>query len=290
MHYKGLFFGLTTIDIQYFVDRFPETNKKLKTDAPDVLVGGPAANAAVAFSYLNNGAHLVSAIGESAFSSFIRDDFANNKLQFTDLGNADTKPVIASVVTSSNGDRNIFTHYPEILSGSFVPVKILDQIQPEIILMDGFYSERAIPLAKKAFQRKIPIVLDCGSWKPQYNELLKYTDTAICSADFQPPSCKNSREVFRFLRKTGVKNRVITQGEEDILFEQEKREGELAVEKTKVIDTLGAGDFFHGAFCYYTLKMRDFEKALNAASQVATFSCKFKGTRAWLNQDIVVNV
>lgn len=290
MHYKGLFFGLTTIDIQYFVDRFPETNRKLKTDAPDVLVGGPATNAAVAFSYLNNGAHLVSVVGESAFSAFIRDDLANNKLQFTDIGNADTKPVIASVVTSSNGDRNIFTHHPELQTGSFKPFKIIDQIQPEIILIDGFYPELSIPMARQAFQQKIPVVLDCGSWKPQYNELLKYTDTAICSADFQPPACKSSGEVFRFLHKAGVKNRVITRGGEPILFEHENGKGEFAVEKTKVIDTLGAGDFFHGAFCYYQLKMKDFERALNAASQLATFSCKYKGTREWLNHDIVVNV
>ena len=67
MQYSGLFIGLTTIDIQYFVDTFPESNRKVKTEAPEIFVGGPATNAAVAFAKLNNGAFLASPVGKNPF-------------------------------------------------------------------------------------------------------------------------------------------------------------------------------------------------------------------------------
>jgi len=289
MKYKALFCGLTTIDIQYFVDVFPKSNLKIKTDAPDILVGGPATNAAVAFSFLNQGAYLVSKVGESAFSSFVLDDFSKNNLHFTDLAPGDTKPVIASVVTSSNGDRNIFTHHPDSGNWSIDTNEILDHVQPDIVLMDGFYPEAAISLVREAALRNTPIVLDCGSWKPQYTELLKYTDIAICSEDFMPPYCNNSNEVFSFLKELGVMNMAITRGSRSILFEKETDKGEIDVKGVEAIDTLGAGDFIHGAFCYYFLKFKDFEKSLYKASQLATYTCKFKGSRDWLYSKDMMN-
>ncbi len=56
----------------------------------------------------------------------------------------------------------------------------------------------------------------------------------------------------------------------------------VAVPQINPVDTLGAGDIFHGAFCYYILQ-RDFPSALAAASQVAARSCEFFGTRSWVS-------
>lgn len=50
-----------------------------------------------------------------------------------------------------------------------------------------------------------------------------------------------------------------------------------------VSDDLGAGDIFHGAFCYYYLKNSDFCDSLCRASAIAGHSCLFPGTRSWLN-------
>ena len=138
--------------------------------------------------------------------------------------------------------------------------------------------------ARLANERKIPVVLDCGSWKPQYEELLQYADVVICSADFYPPGCNESGNVFNYLKQKGVNFSALTRGGQSILFQDEKGRGEVPVEKVKAIDTLGAGDFLHGAFCYYYLWLDfNFEKALKQAVKLATFTCLFKGTRAWIN-------
>lgn len=283
MQYRGLFIGLTTIDIQYFVDSFPEQNVKIKTTPPDILVGGPAANAALAFAKLNKSANLVSAVGRNSFSEFIVDDFKKNNISFIDIiEDNKTNPVIASVITCKNGNRNIFTHNPETITPKISAKELLEKLQPEILLLDGFYPEFGVECTQIAKQKNIPVVLDCGSWKPQYEILLNYADVVICSNDFYPPNCINSKQVFQYLKKKKIGKIAISNGEEDIVFLNNKS-GKITIDKTEVIDTLGAGDILHGSFCYYYCKYRHFKKALKLASEVASFSCKYKGTRSWLN-------
>jgi sugar/nucleoside kinase (ribokinase family) len=50
------------------------------------------------------------------------------------------------------------------------------------------------------------------------------------------------------------------------------------------VDTLGAGDIFHGAFCHYLLECNDFLLSLERAGEVASLSCTSLGTRAWIEQ------
>lgn len=285
MTFNNLFVGLTTVDIQYFVEKFPGNNIKIKTTEPDILVGGPATNASVAFSFLNNGANLVSQVGENAFSAFINFDFKHTNLNLRDLAaGQNIKPVIASVVTSSNGDRNIFTHNPTEVVFSLKPKDLFLEINPEIVLLDGFYPGFAVEIARIAHRNGVPVILDCGSWKLQYQHILPFAECAICSADFLPPGCENESDVFAFMKNAGVKNVAISRGDKDILYEGIDRSGSIKVPKVNVLDTLGAGDFLHGAFCYYYLRTREFTEALKNAAFLASHTCSFKGTREWLNK------
>ena len=49
MH-KGLFLGLSTADIVYYLPHHPLNNQKLKAERQMSFAGGPATNAAVAFA------------------------------------------------------------------------------------------------------------------------------------------------------------------------------------------------------------------------------------------------
>jgi sugar/nucleoside kinase (ribokinase family) len=285
LKYKGMFAGLTTIDIQYFVESFPASNKKIKTGPPDLLIGGPATNAAVAFAALNGEAILASATGKNHFTNFIREDLIMNSIVHYDfIPSVAKNPILATVITSkNNGDRNIFTHHPEEITPEVTAADIAVLVEPNIFMIDGFYPETVTEAAKICKLKGIPVVMDCGSWKPQYDILLDLTDVAICSSDFLPPGCNGSEEVFSYLRQKGVKMSAISRGGQSLLFQQGEGRGLVPVLQADIKDTLGAGDFLHGAFCYYYLHSGyDFEGALQLAAALATFSCKFNGTRQWI--------
>ena len=276
-----LFAGLTTIDIQYFVDQFPGPNQKIKSASPTILVGGPAANAAAGFAFLSGDATLLTAIGTNPFRKTILDDFGSLKIEAIDfIENKKQEAVLATVVTSANGDRAIVTHHPEdhdLQSIDFID--LLDQIDPAIIMVDGFYPSMTLALCREAKRRGITVVFDGGSWKTHLDGLIPYLDIVICSADFMPPGCSSHIEVFDFFEARGIKKIAISRGEEPILFCEGSGIKEVSIERRRIVDSLGAGDFLHGAFCYYWQKGYDFEASLRAASEFASATCSYKGTR-----------
>jgi sugar/nucleoside kinase (ribokinase family) len=139
-------------------------------------------------------------------------------------------------------------------------------------------------IAKLAKANNIPVVIDGGSWKPGFEKVLPFVDYAICSANFHPPNCHTTAEVFTYLSQIGIPDIAMTQGEKPIQFLAEGKIQALEVPQIQAVDTLGAGDIFHGAFCHYILG-QNFTEALAAAAKVATQACQYFGSRQWMQMD-----
>ena len=284
---RGLFVGITTVDLQYLVDAFPEVNLKTNSNQFHLSTGGPATNAAVTFAYLGGRSGLYSAIGQHAFTRFIREELALYDIDIVDLSPGSSKlPTFSSIITTkSSGDRSIvtFTADKAAYSKSDFPQIYVDDF--DILLVDGFQMQISQLISAQARKNGIPVVLDGGSWRNGMESLLKFVDVAICSAVFRPPGSQpdsQPTEVLDYLAASGVTYSAITRGEKPILFYDGDKQGELPVKQVNVVDTLGAGDIFHGAFCYYFAGLNDFEWALGEASRVAAKSCEFFGTREWM--------
>ena len=131
---------------------------------------------------------------------------------------------------------------------------------------------------------RIPVVLDGGSWKEGLEKLLPLVDYAICSSAFTPPGCTDANSVITCLREYGIENIAITSDGAPIIVHTQGQTSELPVMAIKAVDTLGAGDIFHGAFCHYILE-NDFLLSLERAGEVASLSCTSLGTRAWIEQE-----
>jgi len=280
---KILFVGLSTIDLQFLVDRFPEPNSKTKALQNEICLGGPATNAAIACAFLRSKVDLLSPVGKNLFSEFIKKEINNFQIRLLDPLNEHTaEPTFASIITSqSNGDRTIFSYHPEKQNISYCQLE-LNTKDYKLVLFDGFYSDIAISLAEKFKKGGILTVFDGGSWKNGSETLLKYIDVAICSSDFKVPAGKNSKDIFEYLHILGVKDIAITRGGDSILCSHKDGRQEIEIEQIEAKDTLGAGDIFHGAFCHYYSNGHNFINSLQRASVVAGESCKWFGTRKWM--------
>lgn len=283
MFYQGLFVGLTTLDLIYLSDHYPQENQKVVAQDYLTVAGGPATNAAVAFSYFGNHSQLLTVLGQHPLSQLIRADLANYPIQILDLipEKSDSPPVSSIIVTAATGKRSVISINALKSPGkrSQIPEDILSDL--DILLIDGHQIEVSLALAEIAKNRKIPIAIDGGSWKPGFEQILPYVDYAICSANFYPPQCRNSQDVFNFLQNRGIAHIAITQGEQPIQYLNRSQISTIPIPAIQVTDTLGAGDIFHGAFCHYILQ-EDFPTALSQAAQIASKSCQFFGTRSWL--------
>ena len=76
----------------------------------------------------------------------------------------------------------------------------------------------------------------------------------------------------------------ITSGGGAILLREGDRVREIPVERVEAVDTSGAGDVLHGAFCYRRAAGEGIGAALARAAEVASRSCLSFGTRTWMEE------
>lgn len=279
------FLGLTTLDLIYLVERPPSENQKIVADRQEVAAGGPAANAAVTFAHLGGRARLVTGVGSSLFGEAARSDLAARKVEVVDLASDSSRqpPVSSIAVTKSTGHRAVVS----VNARAFrLPATALGAglDGTPLLLVDGHYMELAVAAAERASAAGARVVFDGGSWKPGTEALLRFVDVAICSNDFRPPGCTSARDTLAAMDQVGFV--AITDGPEPVVYRWGARAGRLEVPRVPVVDSLGAGDVLHGAFCRYYLDLEDPVAALRSAIAVATRSCSSFGTRAWMDADV----
>jgi sugar/nucleoside kinase (ribokinase family) len=281
---RGLFVGMLTLDMVYMAAAPPTNNQKLVASDYTVSAGGPATNAAVAFSALGNHATLLGVVGSHPITHLIRADLESCGVAIADLDPSRTEPppISSIIVTAATGERAVVSinASKSQMSPDRVPTNILQNV--DVVLIDGHQMAVSVAIAQQAKAQNIPVVVDGGSWKPGFEQVLALTDYAICSANFHPPDCPDSAAVMPALINLGIRHISITQGDQPIQFYDDGEIGAIAVPQVEVVDTLGAGDIFHGAFCYSILQT-SFRGALVAAAKVAARSCTGFGTRHWLS-------
>jgi sugar/nucleoside kinase (ribokinase family) len=282
---NGIFVGLATVDLIYTVDEFPEANTKVVARSQDLFAGGPATNAAIAFHHLGGSSTLVSVVGRHALASAIKEELRTYSISLIDLNPSfEQSPSISSISVNARGERNVISANATRIATPPAQVDEIVLAQASIMLVDGHSMQACQAWAGAARARTIPVVLDGGSWKDGTRELLASIDTAICSADFRPPGCFTEDDVLHYLEDCGVTNIAITRGADPIRFVSGASSGIVPVPQVDRVDTMGAGDILHGAFCYYSSIGKAFEQALSEAAKVASDSCRFHGTREWMQR------
>ncbi|NEP08089.1 MAG: sugar kinase, partial [Okeania sp. SIO4D6] len=249
----GLFVGLITLDLLYLTTTYPEKNQKIVAADYTITAGGPATNAAVTFSYFDNQTTLLCGLGNHPITHLIRADLEKQNVTIQDLdkNRSEPPPVSSIITTQKTGDRAVISinATKSQISKELIDPDIINNI--DILLIDGHQMAASLEVARIAQSKNIPIVIDGGSWKPGFEEILPFVDYAICSANFYPPNCESQEEVFTYLANQNIPHIAITQGEKPIKYLSQGKFGNVEVPKINAVDTLGAGDIFHGAFCHY---------------------------------------
>ena len=269
--------GLATVDLVQRVERLPGVDAKAEALTAAVAAGGPATNAAVTAAALGATVTLVTAIGTHPLAGLIRADAETYGIRLLDATpSARTPPPVSAVtVLDATGQRTIVSRNA---GGTEVPVPTgLAAVLAgaDIVLADGHHPR----LARAAADSGRPLLLDAGSWRPVFTDLLPRADTVVCSAAFRPPG---PGTVLQALRTAGVRRGAVTRGPEPISWWSGHDSGELAVPAVAAVDTAGAGDVFHGALAVALGRGEDLVPGLAFAAGIAGVRVRHAGPRAWL--------
>jgi sugar/nucleoside kinase (ribokinase family) len=284
MQPRGIFVGLSTIDIIYTVSRQPTPNRKIAAQSQQIFVGGPATNAAITFAYLGGSTTLVTPVGRNPLAAMIKEECNQFGIELVDMAPDSLEaPPISSVWVDAEGQRSVVSANT---SGRTIPAAAVDLARlarVAVLMVDGHAMQACQVWAEAAKLAGVLVVFDGGSWKPGTDVLLKSVDIAICSADFLPPGCTAEGDVIDYLHAAGVQKIAITHGAAPIHYVSKSGSGIMEAPSVEAVDTTGAGDIFHGAFCFYHATGCGFDQALRNAAIIASESCRYGGTRQWMN-------
>jgi sugar/nucleoside kinase (ribokinase family) len=186
------------------------------------------------------------------------------------------------VIDQSTGERTIFWHRPECLTldpAHITPEKIACA---SMLHVDGHDTPAVARAARIARQHGIPVSVDVDNVYPGFDQVLACVDYLVGSAEF-PARWTGERDPFRALERieSEYKMRVaaMTLGRFGALAREDGRFVYSPGFVVNCVDTTGAGDVFHGAFCYSVLKGATVRDALEFSNAMAALNCTRLGAR-----------
>ncbi|WIV62022.1 PfkB family carbohydrate kinase [Amycolatopsis nalaikhensis] len=261
--------GLCTVDVVQRVEELPAPGEKVQSLRVDVAAGGPATNAAVTAAALGAEATLLTVLGAHPLAALARADLESHGVHLIDLAPdlPDPPPVSAATVRDRDGERTVVSR--NAAGATFIGKVPL--LAADVVLLDGHYPELALGVARGA---EAPVVLDAGSWKPVFDELLPLVDIAACSAHFRAPAPG--------LHERGVGTVITTAGPGPVRWSTaDGGSGEVPVASVEARDTLGAGDVWHGALAVAVTRERTVTDRIRFANEVAAERVRQVGPRSW---------
>jgi sugar/nucleoside kinase (ribokinase family) len=283
----GVFVGLATLDVIHRIAKAPAVNQKITSTAQFVAAGGPAANAAVTFAALGGDAILVTALGDDPVAELIRADLAAYGVSVLDAAAGTTRavPVSAVSVVESTGDRSVVS-LDAVNSDAPPPGDLGDLVaDADVVLVDGHHPLIARAAVRHAAARGTTLVVDAGRWKPVMSDIVPHATDMVCSNDFRMPGADDPRSTAAALVRSGARTVVCTHGGDPVEWWSDGESGSVPVKPVVVVDTLGAGDAFHGAYSYFSTQIESgVAERIDRSARVAALRCSVVGPRAWLSE------
>ncbi len=291
--------GANVFDTLIMLPEYPTEDTKMKADEIKSVGGGPTATGLVAAAKLGAGLDVsvdfIGSVADDDRGHYLLSDFAHWGVG-TD--NVSVEPDCESfcsfvLLSAKEKSRTCVFH-----RGNKPPL-VLDEAQKkavsesDILMVDGNELEAAVEGAKLVRAAGGKVLYDAGGLYPDIEKLLPHVNILIPSEEYSlgHTGCKTAEEAAKKLYDTyHPEVVVITQGKRGgIVYD-----GELThygIIDTKVVDSNGAGDVFHGAFAFAMTRGWDFRKCAMFASATSSLKCTRVGARAAVpSYDEVINI
>ncbi|MBU6377671.1 MAG: sugar kinase [Gammaproteobacteria bacterium] len=299
--------GHAVHDFIFRTPRLPQGAEKYRATGFSEVGGGPAATAAVAIARLGGAARLVARVGDDSIADSIRRELEGHGVDCRHLRRyAGHRSSVSAVFVDDAGERLIVNHTDAALpvDPAWVDTEVtLDDVHA--VLADTRWPTGAECLLRRARQAGLPAVLDADVPVPQTGGLLAAaTHVAFSAAGLRDFSGAANTEAAlgAALQQYAVQTRqwcCVTLGGAGVLVadgrERHAASGQsghqashrptTALQRMPAfavtpVDTLGAGDVWHGAFALALAEGENETAAVRAASAAAAIKVTRHGGRA----------
>jgi sulfofructose kinase len=140
--------------------------------------------------------------------------------------------------------------------------------------------------AQIAREHRIPVTVDVDTIYHGFDRVLPHVDYLVASSEF-PVQWTNERDPFRALETIQEEFHIpvaaMTLGALGALARVDGRFIYSPAFVVNCADTTGAGDVFHGAFCYAVLQNMPMRETLEFSNAMAAMNCTALGARGGIS-------
>jgi sugar/nucleoside kinase (ribokinase family) len=279
--------GIPVRDLTFRIEALPGRGEKIPASHFDEICGGNALNAAIGVAKLGGHAEMTGPMGDANEAS---DKFIFDKLR--ELGIETDALVhmpglvtpISTVMVDPTGERTIITFRDPALWKVRLPDPDALLRDCSAILIESRCASFATDLCAEARRRGIPVVVDIDSAMSQREGLLTASSHLIFSSDALQATAGIGNDADALKKMATLTHAFLaaTRGPKGTLWLDDKGQlQETPAFPVHTVDTLGAGDIFHGGFALAITEGRDIPHALRFASAAAALKCtRFGGAFA----------
>ena len=275
--------GMPVRDLTFHTPGVPGRGSKENATAFDEICGGNALNGAIGIARLGGRASICGPMGDAKETSshFIFDQMAHESIDTKHLIHM---PGLVTPISAVMIERTIVTFRdPELWH---VKLPDFDTLLDDCaaILTESRCAEFCTELCAEAIRRGIPVIVDVDRAMSLREGLLNASSHLVFSSEplQETADVTDDAQALKKIAKLTPSFLAGTRGPRGTIWLDENGEiQETPAFPVHTVDTLGAGDVFHGAFALAITEKQELRQALRFASAAAALKCtRFGGAFA----------
>jgi sulfofructose kinase len=276
--------GLNATDTLLLVSKYPALGGKVAFEREILNPGGQVASALATCGRLGLRTKYIGAVGDDERGRVQMASLLEAHMNLDDVEIRAGCPNQSAyiIIDQSTGERTIFWHRPECLTldpSHITPGKIASA---RMLHVDGHDTPAVARAARIARDHGIPVSADVDNVYPGFDQVLACVDYLAGSTEF-PARWTGERDPFLGLERIQNEYRMrvaaMTLGPYGALAREAGHFVYSPGFVVNCVDTTGAGDVFHGAFCYSVLEGATVRDALEFSNAMAALNCTRLGAR-----------
>src|SRR6478735_7112387 len=279
--------GMPVRDLTFRVSGIPARGSKENATHFDEICGGNALNAAIGIVRLGGRASVCGPMGDhrETSSRYIFEKLAHEGIDARHLVHMPGLVMpISTIMIDPTGERTIVTFRdPELWNVRLPHHEILLE-DCAAILTESRCAEFCTDLCAEARRRGIPVVVDVDRAISLREGLLTASSHLVFSSEplQETADVTDDAQALKKIAKLTPSFLAGTRGPRGTIWLDEKGEiQETPAFPVHTVDTLGAGDVFHGALALAITEKQELRQALRFASAAAALKCtRFGGAFA----------
>jgi sulfofructose kinase len=276
--------GLNATDTLILLPEFPAYGGKAPFEREVLSPGGQVASAMVACARLGMRTKYIGTLGDDQRGRVQLDSLRASGINLDDIEIRPDCPNQSAyiLVDQSTGERTVLWKRDPCLRidpASLTPDKITCA---RLLHIDGHDTPAVARASEIARQHQIPVTVDVDTIYPGFDRVLPNVDYLIASSEF-PARWTHESDPLRALAmiqdEYGMRVAAMTLGADGAFARADGRYIYSPGFVVDCVDTTGAGDVFHGAFCYAVSESMPLREALEFSNAMAALNCTALGAR-----------